>query len=306
MTAMSRGDIQILEHPTFGWVVGCSRKGASHVRTGKPCQDAYELWIGSAAAEPCIAIAIADGHGDDRHDLSHDGAALAVRAGVQELVDLYTSYAPESNWNRLTASFRADFPRLLSRRWREAVLADAGRRAELLSLPVGGDHDTSLLIRHGTTLVAALAVADVLLIGQIGDGGALLVKDGGEVECLLFDTRPGLGGETDSLASAEAPHLFRTVALERRAAAHLLLATDGLINAFADDEQWHAFARSLGQRVAEFGLSSVAAALPSWLDHYSSAASGDDITLAMARFYIRSTNEAQPKANTLDDIREPP
>ena len=62
----------------------------------------------------------------------------------------------------------------------------------------------------------------------------------------------------------------------------MLLATDGLINAFADDEQWHAFGVSLQDRVREFGWPSVASALPGWLDHYSEAASGDDITLAVA------------------------
>ena len=91
-----------------------------------------------------------------------------------------------------------------------------------------------------------------------------------------------VGGETDSLGSVDAPRLWRTAALERTGAGLLLLATDGLINAFADDEQWHAFALSLRERIREFGWPSVASALPGWLDHYSETASGDDITLAVA------------------------
>jgi serine/threonine protein phosphatase PrpC len=277
---------------TLGWAVACNRRGASHHRSGKPCQDAYALWTASGAGEPCMALAVADGHGDDRHDLSHAGSALAVRAGVEELDSLYTAYALEGKWAQLKASFRADFPRRLGRRWREAVLIDASNRAE------GADAgaESAVLVRYGTTLIAALVVADVLLIGQIGDGGVLLVKEGGEVECPLIDNPLEVGGENDSLGSTEAPRLWRTTTLERTKAGLLLLATDGLINAFEDDEQWHAFARSLAQRVAEFGLNSVASSLPSWLDHYSAAASGDDITLAMALLNARAAQT--PEAET--------
>jgi hypothetical protein len=48
----------------------------------------------------------------------------------------------------------------------------------------------------------------------------------------------------------------------------LILATDGLINAFSDDHQWRAFALSLRDRIREFGWPAVASALPTWLDHY--------------------------------------
>ena len=139
--------------------------------------------------------------------------------------------------------------------------------------------ENAFLVRHGTTLIAALVAGDVLLVGQIGDGGVVLIKEGGEFECPLIDNLQDVGGETDSLGSPESPRLWRTTALERTGASLLLLATDGLINAFADDEQWHAFARSLGDRIRDYNPSSVASALPGWLDHYSEEASGDDITL---------------------------
>ena len=71
----------------------------------------------------------------------------------------------------------------------------------------GPDPEGSLWIRHGTTLIAALVAGDVLLIGQIGDGGVLLVGDGGEVECPFSSNPLEVGGETDSLASAEMPLL---------------------------------------------------------------------------------------------------
>jgi serine/threonine protein phosphatase PrpC len=151
----------------------------------------------------------------------------------------------------------------------------------------------------------------VLLIGQIGDGGVLLVGDGGEVECPLSHHPFEVGGETDSLGSVEAPRLWRTAALERTGAGLLLLATDGLINAFADDEQWHAFARSLVDRIRDFGLLPVASALPEWLDHYSENASGDDITLAVVvlerpRIEAREPGAAQAVESGETPPSEPP
>jgi len=274
-------ETRVFREATLGCAFACSRRGASHHRSGQPCQDAHALWTGSGAGHPCISLAVADGHGDVRHDLSHFGSALAVRAGIEELVALCTAYALEGKWTQLKASFRADFPRRLGRRWREAVLLDAHQRAEAAGLTSDPQPESTLLVRYGTTLIVALVVADVILIGQIGDGGALLVKESGQVECPLTNNPLEVGGETDSLGSVEAPRLWRTTAMERMGAGLLLLATDGLINAFADDEQWHAFARSLGRRVGDFGPISVASSLPGWLDHYSEAASGDDITLAV-------------------------
>ncbi len=177
----------IIADATLGWAFACSRTGASHRRAGKPCQDAYALWTGSGAGGPCMVIAVADGHGDDRHDLSHFGSALAVRAAVDELMALYTSYALEEKWAQLKASFKADFPRRLGRRWREAVLMAHRQRAEATEDSSVSEPENAFLIRHGTTLITALVAGGVLLIGQIGDGIAVLVKDGGEVECPLSD-----------------------------------------------------------------------------------------------------------------------
>ncbi len=275
------GTVRAIGEPSLGWAFGCSRMGASHRRAGKPCQDAYALWTGSGAGANDIVLAVADGHGDDRHDLSHVGSTLAVRAAVEELGALHAYYAREGKWTQLKSSFKADFPRRLVRRWREAVLMEQ-RRPGFVDGTLDPESDEALLIRHGTTLIVALVVGDVLLIGQIGDGGVLLVTEGGEVECPLPNNPLEVGGETDSLGSVEAHRLWRTAVLERTGPVLLLIATDGLVNAFADDEQWHAFALSIQERIREFGWPSVASALPGWLDHYSEAASGDDITLAVS------------------------
>ena len=52
------------------------------------------------------------------------------------------------------------------------------RRPDFVDGTPDPEFDEALLIRHGTTLIVALVVGDVLLIGQIGDGGVLLVTEG--------------------------------------------------------------------------------------------------------------------------------
>lgn len=272
----------------LGWAIGCSRIGAAHVRDQKPCQDAYAIWGGSEAGSACLALAVADGHGDQRHDLSQHGAALAVKVAVNELVAFQRSFGERGSEAALRSSFKADFPRRVNRRWRAAVLDDArGRCAHLSEDP---DDNQRIFSRYGTTLLAALIVADSIHLAQIGDGDVVVIRPDGAVEQPLPRDDSLVGNETYSLASPAAPNLWQTTSLARGPGGFLLLATDGLGNSFIDAAQFHIFARSLTERVHEFGLATVAASLAGWLDHFTTHGSGDDITLALAS--IRPQAEA--------------
>jgi serine/threonine protein phosphatase PrpC len=267
----------------LGWAFVCSRAGSSHRRIDQPCQDACALRYDSVAARPFLAVAVADGHGDQRHDRSETGAGLAVEIAVEELAGLLRRQGAEGGSYHLKANFKTDFPRRVCRLWREKVRADAHARDET---DAAADNQT-LLTRYGTTLLAALVVGDVLLVGQIGDGSIFLRRPDSTVECLLPGVETDVGMVTNSLCSPEAHCLWRTATLERTDGGLLLLATDGLTNAFADQTQLHTFVRSLDERVRQYGQSKVAASLPGWLDHYSEFGSGDDITLAVVA--LRST-----------------
>jgi len=262
---------------------------------GKPCQDAYALWSGAVVGKACLIAAVADGHGDDRHDQSHYGAALAVRTAVEDLVGLQTHFGGAGLSSQLVNSFKTDFPRRLGRRWREAVIADARSRL----LPEGSEENgenSELHIRYGTTMLAALVVSNALLIGQIGDGEVMLVRTDGTVDFPLARANEDIGAVTDSLCSAEAHRRWRTAALDSSNGGLLLLSTDGLVNAFADENQVKAFARSMKDRIQEFGLLQVASSLPGWLDDYSDRGSGDDITLAVVMIQPGSEDQAEKRS----------
>lgn len=257
-----------------GWVMACCRTGASHIRGGQPCQDACATWIGQSQGRPFVVLAAADGHGDPRHERSAIGAELAVNCAIQECAEFGFNYRHPRD---LASTFRGDFPRRLSTRWREAVEGHA--KSEPPS-----DHqlhgDRELWKLYGTTLTVALVTNEIMLLGQIGDGAAVLVNREGVVEKAFPPAPNAVGPETASLCSQDAEKLWMTRVLSDPARyAMLFLCTDGLPNSFETQQGLEAFFRDFCQLVRQHGLARVAQEVPAWLDKFSSEGSGDDMTL---------------------------
>jgi len=290
----------------LGWAFGCSRTGASHIRAGKPCEDAYGLWSGSSGAQPCIACAVADGHGDPRHDRSRTGSALAVDAAISEMVAFHRSYA-DGNIPRqqFRAGFKTDFPRRVTRRWRDLVSRDYER-----SDPAPSPKETVLpdatYSRYGTTLLAALVVYDTILVGQVGDGDLILLRPDGTLVFPLPRDPVIAGNETHSLSAPDAHLLWRTATIDRGEGGVLLVATDGISDSFAgsESEEFALFVHSLVDRIRTYGTDSVASAMSGWLDRYSEIASGDDMTLVYAS--INPEHHEEPDTGSQDNGKPVP
>lgn len=291
----------------LGWAFGSSRTGAYHFRSGKPCEDAFALWSGASGAIPCIAAAIADGHGDARHDQSRTGAAIAVHAAIDELISFHRIHGETGSRGALRSEFRADFPRRTTRRWREAVLGDAERRKiDITSHDSSNPGDFS---RYGTTLIASMVLTDTILIGQIGDGDVVLVRPDGTLEIPISADTTLMGAETRSLSSRDAHLLWRTAMLDRGPGGVLIAATDGVSDSFdgSEGEEFKKFVTSLASRIREFGIESVADSLNGWLDRYSELASGDDMTMVFVCINpSEETEEPEPAPAPEDDRRTPP
>src|SRR5450755_2660170 len=68
-------------------VTGATIRGASHLRTGLPNQDALQYWLADGTAAAAI-LAVSDGHGSAPHFRSQIGSALAVHTAVDVLKEL--------------------------------------------------------------------------------------------------------------------------------------------------------------------------------------------------------------------------
>jgi serine/threonine protein phosphatase PrpC len=265
--------------PPVGWACGCTRRGSSHARDGRPCQDAHALWSSSFMGEPIIVAAVADGHGGERHDLSHRGAALAVQAAVGEVIASLPVPGTGDSWRPVPRDREEEFHNRVTARWKESVSADAGLRT---GSPAEGETGPELLTRFGTTLLLALLDGSEGWVGQIGDGDILLVRPDGSIEAPLPKDEALLGTVTYSLSSRDAPALWKTARFPIGPGGLLVMATDGLSDSFEDpDTEFRVFARSLAERVASFGIERIGSALPGWLDGYSLNGSGDDMTLVL-------------------------
>ncbi|EIJ41243.1 hypothetical protein BegalDRAFT_0323 [Beggiatoa alba B18LD] len=266
----------MLAHYPIGWTIAACQQGASHRQTQLPCQDAFAIRHHRVHDKSCIALAVADGHGDKQYDLSQYGAQFAVTLAVEQLLEFFQHFYIEQRSIPLFINhFRQDFPRRMVRVWRNHVIQDIQRRSPHLST----EQMTAQLKRYGSTLLVALVLPELLLLGQLGDGDMLRLMTDGGTECPFQEDPHLLGNATFSLISNDADKYWQIRTVERHAGEALLLATDGLSNSFADEQQFHAFAHSLLVRVQQFGVSAVEQALPQWLNHYSDAGSGDDITL---------------------------
>jgi len=265
--------------PPVGWACGCSRRGNSHLRDGRPCQDAHAIWSSSFMGEPLLVVTVADGHGGEKHDLSHCGAALAAQAAVNEVVASLPAPGDTGAWRPVPGEGTGEFQDRVNARWKEYVVADAVHRREH---PAGDAAGPELFTRYGSTLLIALVDRSECWVGQIGDGDILVVRPGGKVESPLPKDENLLGTVTYSLSSRDPQALWRTARFPVGPGGLLILATDGLSDSFEDPAtDFPAFARSLSDRVAGFGIDRVGSALPAWLDSYSANGSGDDMTLAL-------------------------
>ncbi|HWR39203.1 MAG TPA: PP2C family serine/threonine-protein phosphatase [Patescibacteria group bacterium] len=284
-------------------VMGEKVIGATHSRSGNPCQDAI-LWK-VLPEQRGIVLAVADGHGSSSSPYSDEGAALAVQVAVALLEKL--TQESGDNLSLLKQMAEAQLPRMMVRGWAEEVLARHREKrikdpdAESLPLlpgfsvvpapEVAADFPEELtdaeqgriLLKYGSTLLAVLATARFFILFQLGDGDILVVESDGSVSRPLT-RRTGLAAnETLSLCTKsswkDVQFLFQPLHGEEPPL--LLVATDGYSNSFASEEGFFRVGSDYLALLKRDGPDEVALKLKEWLAETSESGSGDDIALGM-------------------------
>ena len=254
-------------HVQTGWRVGgASVRGASHLRSGAPNEDAW-LYL----ADGPVVAAVSDGHGAAPHFRSQQGAEFAVRAAASVLEA------------QIDDADGAELASAMLERWRADV------RAHMSANPYS-EHERDLagpppLSPYGATLITAGVNAGVLALLQIGDGDLVLGYGDGRLERPL-PAGPGLAGElTFSLCQEDALSWFQSAVLWRDAARpwpdFIFLATDGVSKSFQDNRAFEAEVARL-RKLAFSDWDRFIGEAPEWLSTVSSRGSGDDATMCVA------------------------
>lgn len=261
--------------PVDSWIIGgASARGAAHVRSGRPNQDAVK-WRPESSSGVRVSGAVSDGHGAPVHFRSDVGARLAATGAA----DLLAWHMDDAETDEADIAVAGEFVA----HWQNAVTAHstANPCTDIEAvLP-----QSSSLTPYGATLVAFAASATMILTLQIGDGDLLIGYPDGRIERPLRADTGLIGEETYSLCLPDAVRRFRTATIWHQAGSDwpdfIAATTDGIAKSFRDDG---AFERAIAQlrTNAAFDWGTLMAALPGWLDDVSVNGSGDDSTICIA------------------------
>lgn len=254
--------------------ITATRVGARHRSAGRPGQDA----VAEAVRGEVVAVAVADGHGDDAYHRSDVGAALAARTAVDLLVARASSGTDaESLSDRLASVVGPE----LVQCWTDSVLRHGREHPwwEADEVPA----DDAVRRCYGTTLVALVATPGVVGLLQVGDGEAVVVAaDGSAVRPLPSDPRL-VGNLTTSLGQQQPLTALRTAAVSVDGGDVRLAwaVTDGFSAPQVDQQGWwRDVSAQLSERLRDHGPDWVREQLAGWLAE-PARVGGDDTSLAL-------------------------
>lgn len=259
-----------------GWAVTAKTvTGPSHLVNGRPNQDAVVI----RQAGNGVVLAVADGHGGQRHAKSDIGSRLAAEIGCARGLSLLDQ-------GSITSRDAGEMATAIVDEWQHAV-REHGRRHP----PSRESDDTrdgftedDIAVLYGSTLLLAVLSPRGCLFGQIGDGDiAALTLEGQVLRPVCADRNIG-GNLTTSLCQRDAAAHFQFSLMSESQSADLrivLLATDGYGNSFASPGWYPDVLSDLDRMFAAVGMESLDASLSGWLGE-SAEVTGDDTTIALA------------------------
>lgn len=280
--------------PATAWrVIGRSVRGASHVRSSLPNQDAI-AWYPESGEGPPLIVAVSDGHGSPRNFRSDVGSKIAVAETTQIVHSLLVE--GQLDPDRLSAIKRLAEERLpgeLTRRWRDVVTRHLDEHPitpeELNLLEERRDARARRSIEkdphlaYGATLLCVLVTGSYIVYLQLGDGDILTVAADGDVTRPIRRDARLIANETTSLCMHDAWREVRVSfqTLFGPPPALILLSTDGYANSFVDDAAFRKVGSDILDILRTEGAAVVEDNLSTWLADASQAGSGDDISMGI-------------------------
>ena len=278
-------------------------RGHLHKLRDIPCED-YSDSFSDPDGRYYIAV-IADGHGDKACFRSSTGSKAVVEATVAQLKDLAWAILredPEETSLPLTEQMK--YPKgiqMIMRGLTDRIIAKWYQtiRNDLSDNPPtdeeyhsAGDREASyragehLEHIYGTTVIAALWVADYLILLHQGDGRCDVFYDDGTVDQPIpWDVRCH-ENVTTSMCDADADVSFRhcVIDMSKKKVVACFLGSDGVEDSFPDPDGnqsgTHYFYRKLAVTVKDMDKADIEAYLEDYLPGFSEDGSGDDVSVA--------------------------
>ena len=275
-------------------IFSLSKSGEKYARRGFRCQDSS----GTCTKNGIQIVAVADGHGADDCFRSEIGASLAIdKVFCEALPLLYDESLPFSEQGIRNFKYR------LWQSWREAVRRDWDSRRELgdrepryefvsekYKQRYQEESEKYLYTAYGTTLIAAIAIENELLLLQIGDGSAAVLCANGLFTLPIPQDAENYLNVTTSLSEEEADRKIRhaVLPLDRTSCTcpvAVFLSSDGVDDCFPvyrNEEFLFKFYQVLIETALSKGTEALCAELAdNALAEMSAKSSHDDISLGL-------------------------
>ncbi|MBN2002412.1 MAG: protein phosphatase 2C domain-containing protein [Anaerolineae bacterium] len=291
--AQKRPDQQQRVPRSMQWrILGESVRGASHVRSGLPNQDAIQ-WTPTSQLGPPLILSVSDGHGSPKSFRSDVGSRFAVDIATRLIQELLAGQPDPSNISAVKRMAEERLSQEMVRRWQRSVdehlKANPFTEEELerLETKQGADArrsvEKSRRLAYGATILSVLVTQDFILYFQLGDGDILIVMDDEAVVRPLPHDERLFANQTTSLCTEDA---WRDVRLRFQRLygpnpALILVSSDGYANSFVNEEAFLKVGTDILDILREDGLKAVSGNLRSWLEEATRSGSGDDVTLGL-------------------------
>ena len=265
-------------------VFGESVQGASHIRSGKECQDSLKK---IEKDEDTVILAVADGHGSDSCPYSKTGADIAVNVFCKIMEDYLDTYAeqPEMLLTFLKREGDTKVAQAIDTEWKRRVLKTHSNNKRETTLDAEGNKDKEAIYKlYGSTLIGLVITKEFLFAFQLGDGDIMEVSKTGVQNVIEADKI--LGTETHSLSKVESWKKAITCTKKKEGPQKLpvmyMLSSDGMANSYKNEEEFKKTCSDYYHLLVKHGAKAVSDSLKDWLDETSRLGCGDDITALFA------------------------
>lgn len=257
-----------------------SKRGYSHAKKDKPCQDASIYVNGRNYA----AVIVCDGHGGDKHFRSDLGSKIAVGACVESIDDFVKCIEKRKEKTRLHALLEG-YGNYLIFAWRETIKKHyrnnpfLGTEINDFSMETIKELENNPYIAYGSTLILAIVCKENLFIIKLGDGEVRVCTEQG-ITSPVPNSEEFAFGKTASLCNSTASAHIQSRIIPISTVKSCVISTDGVINSFETEEHFNNFCKTLSDECKE-NIEEFEKDLGDFLPKLTEQGSGDDVSVAI-------------------------